>query len=187
MIGLADILPRLAEDAPPEIGTIAASDPFAERDEWIAQGRRQAEAARAEEIARLMSDHRAELALARDGWCAEQASDLSRTLSAQIAGVEERLADAIATVLQSSLTTLLPEAALRDMRVAVGRLARDDLASRLSLSGPPDLTARLSSMLEESGVEVASCKTHTGQVTAQGDGFKVVSHLEQWLTELRDG
>jgi hypothetical protein len=187
MIALSKVLPHMVAHGAIELAARHEEGHALLRDDAMAEGRRMAELAHAQETAKLISEHRTALERERAEWARLEGAAIAKAMSDRISETERQIAGAVSAIMQSIAVTELPKRALESLEQKIMAAVRRDASTRISLKGPTDLTAELARNLEVHGLVVAPPIEAAGEVMAEGPGFTVVSTLECWLKELCHG
>jgi len=131
-------------DAAPQSRTAARDAAF---QEGLAKGKAAAEAELAQKLAEQKAAHERELASARQAWAGQEADKLAAQLAAGLAGIEARLAETAAHLLEPFLAAQLRRRAVADLADALNVLLVRDPAVAVSVSGAPDLIDALRARL----------------------------------------
>ena len=176
-----DLSAELAEPFSPGV----SSDALAEA---IAEALAEAEAAHGAALAAAAEQHAADLAEARLRWAAEEGKVLAEGLRAGMAALEDAVAEGAGAVLEPLMAETLRDAAITELRKAVGDLVLSGTGGRIAVSGPQDLVEGLQAALSEAGVETAGLHftvAETADVSVTSDTSTIETRLGAWARTLQ--
>lgn len=190
MINLAMLLPHI-DGAGGAIAMLPAASSRAEqlqaaRDEAAAQANAVAEERFALRLEQTAARHAEELRHMRQRWCDEEAATLATRLLSQLNEAEHRLADALQAVLAPFIETLLPRAAVIELRQSLLSALGSDLRQQITLQGPQDLVDALSASLVASGAGNIRVGAATPELQAECNGLLTTTRLAAWRAAMRE-
>ena len=153
------------------------------RAQGFAEGSASLEAALAAQADELEASHASDLEAVRRQWVTE-AADLAARVGSALEGVEERLADGVAAVLEPFIEAELRRKAVRELRQAVASLIANGHGTTIRVSGPEDLVEPLRLAFEDrASIEIAT--TAGPEIDIEADSTLIRTQLQVWATTLK--
>jgi hypothetical protein len=181
------VAPGLAAFAPVTLAA-APAQPSEDREALIAAAEaRGREAGRAEALTqaeeRLAAERSAfeeRLAQARRDWAEGEGAALAGQLTAAFAGLDATLSERVARLLAPVLTESLRRQAVEALSAAVTRLLAEPQPAAISVTGPEDLIAALSTRLSGLSAAIAFTASDATEVTVSAGETVIETELSAW-------
>ena len=134
-------------------------------------------------LAAQQAEHEAALTEARAQWAATEGATLTDGIAAALAGIEARLGDALATLLEPFLHKAARAKALGQLHETLATLLDGGETPAVAVSGPADLVAALrASYADRPGLSFT--EADVPDVTVALGDTRIRSHLRAWTRRL---